>query len=1589
MLLKQPQPVGRCFVACRSSVRACTTAATLLAVAIQVEAQIRSPAPFSFPTKGELGWIHLEGSHRGVDIWTDYPGDQPPPGSTVHLPYPGQFLRFMRNETGTNIQGVEFYHEIDASFTGLPRYRVKTRYLHMANEDTQEVYANLNLSPGTWYFRGQFIGRQGNQRWSENPDRGESSITHLHIQMHDADTDELLDPSPYLGFALNYNFSHLPREFAFLREYSPSAQDVRWHPDGTVIKAATDPAVYLIHEGKKKHITNPDLLTNRMYGGGWEDIVTVRNSELGCYATGEPIDTAPRLIKGSGPAVYFVFNNRYKRLISGAAFAGIGFAFPRVESVPDSTVSGYPDDPVAPVLWSPYWEGALIKGTQSGAVYIISNGKRRGFTTSSAFEESGFIFSRVLEERQDVVDSMPEGDDIDGAATRNCSGTGNHNLSVTIVGAGSVSTSPAGISCSSGTCTASFPSGTLVQLTVAASAGSTFSGWSGDSDCSDGQLTMSAPRSCTATFSSLSPGAFSKTSPSNGAGGQAQGISLIWQASANATRYEYCFDTTNNNSCGGPWLDAGTSPSVGVSGLQVETTYYWQARAVNGSGTTEANGGSWWSFTTGSSTVAVTIATVPTGRSITVDDTIYTAPQTFNWTAGSSHTIGTWSLQGGGGTRYVFGSWNDGGAMTHSVAPIASTTYTATFETQYVLTTQVSPFGSGAIGRNPGSADGFYTSGAGVQLTATANSGYGFIGWSGDLSGAANPQTVTMNGARAVTAMFAPPPVVATSPAGNVTANGATLNGTVNPNGASTTAVFEYGTTASYGSQVPVSPAPGSGTSPVTVSVSVSGLSCETLYHFRLKATNAAGTATGADATFTTSSCTLPLIVTSFEFPGAVSTSAFGINDAGQIVGSYVDSSGREHGFLKTGSTFTTIDYPGANTTTTRATGINNSGTIVGCYYTFVAPGACYYGFMLSGGTFTTITSPGSFNTTPAGINDNTEIVGMRGFPVTGFLWQGGSFSTIAYPGAASTYASGINDSAAIVGSWSSASGATQGYILERGAFDSLAFPAANSTNASAINEARQVVGNYFIPGSPNRAGGFLWRAGVFLPIDVGLGTVVSGINNSNQIVGWHGFTGTQRGFVATFSGTPVLAHATPASGARGQANLDVLVTGAFTHFVQGATTATFEAGIAINSVTVHNPNQATVNVTISPGTTFGNRTITLTTGSEIASLPNGFAVTQPAALMQVSPGSGQRGRTNLSIALTGQSTHFAQGTTTVSFGHGIVVNSTTVHSPTNATAVITIAGHAVLGSRAVTVTTGAEVVTLTGAFVVNPPSTGDFDADGRADLGVYRPSTGVWYVKNAGTGTSRAFAWGLGSDIPVPGDYDSDGKADVAVYRPSNGAWYVLQSSGNYGPWFGLAWGITGDVPVPADYDGDGGTDVAVYRPSTGVWYILKSSTGFTTWFAHSWGIPGDVPVPADFDGDGKADPAVYRPSAGVWFILKSSASYTTSSAYQGGLATDVPVAADYDGDGKADVAIFRPGAGIWYILKSSTDFTIWTAYIWGIADDVATPGDFDADGKTDLAIYRPSSGHWFILHSTSGHTTWEAHQWGVSTDIPLLRHP
>src|SRR6266404_5245259 len=190
--------------------------------------------------------------------------------------------------------------------------------------------------------------------------------------------------------------------------------------------------------------------------------------------------------------------------------------------------------------------------------------------------------------------------------------------------------------------------------------------------------------------------------------------------------------------------------------------------------------------------VQVNVQSNPSGQAISVDEVVYSSPQTFSWAAGSHHTISAVSLQNGGtGTQYVWSSWSDGLGNSHTVSPGSATTYTANFTKQYQLTMNT------GTGGQVSPASGFFDSGQSVQISATPNSGYQFAGWTGSgvgsFTGSTNPVNVTMNGPITEAAAFTQIPIpitVQSSPAGR--------SFTVDGTNYTTTQVFNWTPSSSH-----------------------------------------------------------------------------------------------------------------------------------------------------------------------------------------------------------------------------------------------------------------------------------------------------------------------------------------------------------------------------------------------------------------------------------------------------------------------------------------------------------------------------------------------------------------------------------------------------------------------------------------------------------------------------------------------------------------------------------------------------------------------------------------------------------------------
>jgi uncharacterized membrane protein len=236
------------------------------------------------------------------------------------------------------------------------------------------------------------------------------------------------------------------------------------------------------------------------------------------------------------------------------------------------------------------------------------------------------------------------------------------------------------------------------------------------------------------------------------------------------------------------------------------------------------------------------------------------------------------------------------------------------------------------------------------------------------------------------------------------------------------------------------------------------------------------------------------------QFPGAQETDASGINNAGTIVGSYLDNDFNVHGFILRNNQFQSVDFPSGVGTSLRS--INNRGQILGSVQGTSA-NQNPQSFILENGTFTILNFPDTRSNFITSFNDRNEFSGtdestaLQGFVisngqrtnlpdfngskffpadlndrgvVTGnvdqqnfaALLRFGQFTKIQAPDASSTSASGINNLNEIVGSVTN-SDSSQAFFYSNGSFTLFTFPGALSNGAMAVNDQRQVIGVNFV----------------------------------------------------------------------------------------------------------------------------------------------------------------------------------------------------------------------------------------------------------------------------------------------------------------------------------------------------------------------------------------------------------------------------------------------------------------------------------------------------------------------------------------------
>ncbi|MBK8419334.1 ice-binding family protein [Candidatus Villigracilis saccharophilus] len=265
-----------------------------------------------------------------------------------------------------------------------------------------------------------------------------------------------------------------------------------------------------------------------------------------------------------------------------------------------------------------------------------------------------------------------------------------------------------------------------------------------------------------------------------------------------------------------------------------------------------------------------------------------------------------------------------------------------------------------------------------------------------------------------------------------------------------------------------------------------------------------------------------------------------------------------------------------------------------------------------------------------------------------------------------------------------------------------------------------------------------------------------------------------------------------------------------------------------------------------------------------------------------------------------------------------------------------------ILAAKAIHLRTGASLngralsqtaVTLDKNVLVIP------SANGGDTVGVFRPGSGLIYLKNTNTAgfADIAINYGNPGDYPLAGDWDGNGTDTIGVVR--NGVFYLRNSNTAGFADIMFTFGLPGDQPIAGDWNGDGIVTVGVYR--NGVFLLRNSNSAGAPDVTFSMGNPGDVGISGDWNGDGLDTTGVFRPSNGALYLKNSNTSGFADIAVNYGLAGDKPVTGDWDNDGIDTIGVYRNAQ---FLLRNSNTV--------GFADIVfafGNPGDMPIAGNWD----------------------------------------
>lgn len=257
--------------------------------------------------------------------------------------------------------------------------------------------AELNAASGNQYTKVVLVGKEQVNLFSDN--RFYKFATGSLIKTGADPKVYLVENGKVRPFEISAaQFNKLGFDFAKVKIVSHDEMDsyalglaVKYAPDNTLVKDASDGRIYSAENGKKRYIGTASLFN--FLGFAWKTVKSLVSSEIDSFLTGEPMRYPDgSLVKSDkNPVVYLINNGQLYQILSAGIFNSLKLSWKNIKTLPSAEI-----DALSKAGPAKHGEGTLIKAESNPNIYVIKNGAKQIINSAAEFLQAGYAWANIL-----------------------------------------------------------------------------------------------------------------------------------------------------------------------------------------------------------------------------------------------------------------------------------------------------------------------------------------------------------------------------------------------------------------------------------------------------------------------------------------------------------------------------------------------------------------------------------------------------------------------------------------------------------------------------------------------------------------------------------------------------------------------------------------------------------------------------------------------------------------------------------------------------------------------------------------------------------------------------------------------------------------------------------------------------------------------------------------------------------------------------------------------------------------------------------------------------------------------------------------